>query len=1023
MYKNKNYKTLVIKSPTGSGKTYSLILNALYETFCFKKTSIIATKNKKLVDQIYLDCINLYQNQEVNGVKISTKKISIVKHTKENHLSKELLLDLFFKGEGIIITVHNYLVAFDDFYNVSFLNALSYMFPSLINIYVDEADYYLNNTYCSYSLIDTLTKHNDTLSKSTRFYLNQNWSETFSIEQAIKVFQPYYSKKTGTENVSTIKEDVPIFEKYEQPIIIENFDNNKPITIKLKNVQQPRQVDEIQLSKNNIKYESLTETKYILTVNPELKKNYQESKKEILIYNYLSTILNTIISIVDPRKSEEINSDFQKIIYLESDQKQDLLEELFKTLQWHVIFSYFERFLFLNEIEKKSFLEDFNNNFKIYRYMALSEKRLFNVKSIATGNECLLRLIYTSVEAYITFYYSHALMCTICLKNANENNNDYNFSILNVKEVKVKTKEILYETKYNSDKVKELIKSIKGKVLNKKKNNLVSDQGEDEEKNTLNENIYIKNIKADFEELKKIDINKFTKKEKKNILSELKYYFDNNTYLEDEEKDTDTVDVFLKIESPNEYAPFGAKIELHKDIDISRRLLGEVRVLTSANYDRNSLDIFSKFNKEFSKENSLLIKEIFKQKIKSERKIDKLYIFCNAFDFTNYQRKTEYIRKYWHVFSKLFYEFFYKNKNLKDKKFGMVGLPSQKKVELFYKKMSFDNYVCYISGNDQNTTIELQNFNDLNYTRNFNPSQKINESNSIVITSVFSTASIGLNMPHLFYLNVSLNNFKPKHTYSNVGIEINKRLVNPEYQTIQESLIQIIGRMTRFDEYSTNQVRILEIVKDPPLDNMLFFPVFITNLLKIFNNIYLISIEQQEEIFISLIYSKKFINYFNAYQREVLNNYVDPIKFEVCAEHFAEFKIDLIDLLKNNDQNENFNFLFKDCVKKYYKKIINIIYMGIIGQMYIYFCIDILKNNKKLTYSKFKDSMKLSRKEFFNDLYNYLQPFFDEFENSKVNKETFLEIYNLYKKESKFTLDDFINQKVEEAKFKIIEHY
>lgn len=74
MQNKKEFKTLVLKAPTGSGKTYELIKNGLYLTFTFKKTSIISTKNKKLVDQIYEDCINLYKNETINGEKISKKK-------------------------------------------------------------------------------------------------------------------------------------------------------------------------------------------------------------------------------------------------------------------------------------------------------------------------------------------------------------------------------------------------------------------------------------------------------------------------------------------------------------------------------------------------------------------------------------------------------------------------------------------------------------------------------------------------------------------------------------------------------------------------------------------------------------------------------------------------------------------------------------------------------------------------------------------------------------------------------------
>lgn len=98
----------------------------------------------------------LYKNKEINNKKISDKKLFILKHTKEDHLSKELIRDLFIKGD-------NYLYAFDDFYNISFLNALSYIFPNLVNIFWDEGSFYIEGAYVDFNLMQALTKHNDTL--------------------------------------------------------------------------------------------------------------------------------------------------------------------------------------------------------------------------------------------------------------------------------------------------------------------------------------------------------------------------------------------------------------------------------------------------------------------------------------------------------------------------------------------------------------------------------------------------------------------------------------------------------------------------------------------------------------------------------------------------------------------------------------------------------------------------------------------------------------------------------------------
>nr|YP_010530096.1 hypothetical protein OOC95_pgp072 [Ulva torta]UXW92194.1 hypothetical protein [Ulva torta] len=166
-------------------------------------------------------------------IKKLTTKISkiilILKHTKEDHLSKELPLDLFIKGEGVIITVHNYLYAFDDFYNVSFLNALTYVFSSLVNIFYDESNFYIENNYFETNLVQTLVKHNDTLMPGSVFYVNEDWLGLDSMDHAIKVINTCHYKNTGNDNISVIKEGINDYNK--------NIKVNKWFFLKMMNLQ------------------------------------------------------------------------------------------------------------------------------------------------------------------------------------------------------------------------------------------------------------------------------------------------------------------------------------------------------------------------------------------------------------------------------------------------------------------------------------------------------------------------------------------------------------------------------------------------------------------------------------------------------------------------------------------------------------------------------------------------------------------------------------------------------------------
>lgn len=1023
MQNQKEFKTLVLKAPTGSGKTYELIKNGLYLTFTFKKTSIISTKNKKLVDQIYEDCINLYKNETINGEKISKKKITIVKHTKEDHLSKELLLDLFVKGEGIIITVHNYLYAFDDFYNISFLNALSYIFPNLVNIFWDEGNFYIEGNYVDFNLMQPLTKHNDTLVGGSLFYINEDWSDVYDIEEGIKFIYTTHYKSTGNDNISVIQESFNESNKNDKFIIVNGFIENTDKTVKLINLFKDKTYDEINLLDDDIQTKTLTSTKYSLNLNPKLKKLYKEEKTSLLIYNYLSTVLKTIITSKNPRKTEELNTNFNSLIDSDSDNKHDKLNSFFIELNAFVKMSYFEESLLLNDEEKIDFFIDFDRLFEKYKNISIEEKRLFNVVSIDNGPECLLKLLYTSYNCNVTFYYSHALIGTVELLNTSSKKEMYDFTFSNIREVKIYNPSDLFQKKSESDKVKNLLKIVKLKYLKiKNKNKNAQDECEDQLEPKKDEE-YVNYKKTDFNNLLKLKIDSLKEKEQKGVFYEIKKIFEDDVINESSKTKKIKFDVILKIEHPNDLIPFGIKIGANKNLDISRRLEGDKRIITSANFDINSLDIFSKINKEYSKENNIIIKEEYIEKPKSDRKVDTLYMFCTDLNYTTSFSKKYFLKIYWNSFAELFYNYFIKDKTFKERKFGMIGLPSNKKVTQFYDTINFKNYASYIFANDQKANPTFETVEDYNYTKTFNPNQKLIQSEGLVITSVFSTASIGLNMPHLFYLNVSLNNYKPNYLHEQISIEINKKLTSPKFQIIQESLIQIIGRLTRIDEYSKNQIKCLEITKKPPYKDMLFFHVFIPNLLKLFKNIYLVDINEYEILSFSLIRSKKAKFFFSLYQQYILNNYMDPLSLDICGKYLAKFKVSLIKLLKNGSKEENFDDLFKEIVKEYYKDILNLVFMIIIGQIYNHVCNESTKDKKIINYSKLKINLSIGKRPLYKKIYNILESFYNEFSKSETSISEFRKIYDLYKTQNKFCLDDFIDNEIKDISLPISNIY
>lgn len=211
---------------------------------------------------------------------------------------------MFIKGEGVIITVHNYLLAFDNFYNVSFLNAISYTFPFLVNIYFDEADFYIGNNYCTHKVTLVLTKHNDILIVGSKFYVNESWSNMNDINNAIQVVSINHYKSTGDDNISSIKENYNSLQNNKQLIERKTFPGTGEKYVCFTDPNTGQVLDKIMLSDKNLQISTKTSHKYGLSLNQKSKFNFRKEKESILIYNYLSTVLKTILTTVNPKKQK-----------------------------------------------------------------------------------------------------------------------------------------------------------------------------------------------------------------------------------------------------------------------------------------------------------------------------------------------------------------------------------------------------------------------------------------------------------------------------------------------------------------------------------------------------------------------------------------------------------------------------------------------------------------------------------------------------------------------------------------------
>ena len=121
---------------------------------------------------------------------------------------------------------------------------------------------------------------------------------------------------------------------------------------------------------------------------------------------------------------------------------------------------------------------------------------------------------------------------------------------------------------------------------------------------------------------------------------------------------------------------------------------------------------------------------------------------------------------------------------------------------------------------------EIEKFN----IKKFSNKNIINSKIAINMMSIFSSATVGLNLPQLFYMHVSLNNFKPNKLNYPHCVKINNKFISNEYFNILNSLIQVIGRLTRRHENEKYAVRILHCKNQSPYKEMALFGLLIPSL-------------------------------------------------------------------------------------------------------------------------------------------------------------------------------------------------
>ncbi len=191
----------------------------------------------------------------------------------------------------------------------------------------------------------------------------------------------------------------------------------------------------------------------------------------------------------------------------------------------------------------------------------------------------------------------------------------------------------------------------------------------------------------------------------------------------------------------------------------------------------------------------------------------------------------------------------------------------------------------------------------------------------IQMISVYSSVTVGLNLPHLFFLHVSLNNFKPNKLNYPHCVKINDQYINVQYYNIINSLVQVIGRLTRYHNSETHTTRIVQCKNTPPYKGMVLFGLLIPHLKNSFTNINVIQLEKYEDLVFTIKNSRNLKKYLIFYNQRFKKNNESSISLKDIGLYYSNFKIAFIWLLKHKYKftNQRFEFIFNLILLKFLK--------------------------------------------------------------------------------------------------------
>jgi hypothetical protein len=196
----------IVQAPTGSGKTYSAMekfLNLARD----KHVCLIVFPTRVLVEE------NFILIKKLKNENILYKDVSIDILTRDDPIPDIRLLNFFFKGSCVILTLHNYLTPRGDFYALSSLFYLIRIFKNKIKIFIDEV----------HLLFESCEKN----IPITHGYINcKNQLTVIDSSHKLKTYDGYESYQVS--NPTVFFEDLPEFNisSFTQPKTISTKDDS-----------------------------------------------------------------------------------------------------------------------------------------------------------------------------------------------------------------------------------------------------------------------------------------------------------------------------------------------------------------------------------------------------------------------------------------------------------------------------------------------------------------------------------------------------------------------------------------------------------------------------------------------------------------------------------------------------------------------------------------------------------------------------------------------------------------------------